>query len=287
MKNIRSHFVFNTKQRNGIFFLLLLIIICQLVYYFIDFSSKETSITYSEDNFSMLQAKIDSIKKLQLESEKKLFRFNPNYITDYKAYTLGMSLAEADRLFLYREKGLFLKSAEEFQKITQVSDSLLRVIAPYFRFPKQKNSYGKAKAVKLNSDKFTDLNKASPEELRRIYGVGEKLSQRIVKYRAFLGGFSLNEQLYEVYGLDSLVVKNVLKEFKILSKPQIQKRDVNTISLKELSKIPYLSFEDAKKIINYRSKLGSIISINQLTKIQGFSTEKVDRIELYLTLTKN
>ena len=46
-----------------------------------------------------------------------------------------MSLTEIDRLLLFRRKNKFINSEREFQKITQVSDSLLAKIAPYFKFP--------------------------------------------------------------------------------------------------------------------------------------------------------
>ncbi len=82
------------------------------------------------------QKEIDSLKMVEIENSKpKIYPFNPNYITDYKGYTLGMSVEEIDRLLEFRKQDKWINSAEQFQQVTQVSDSLLNAISPYFKFP--------------------------------------------------------------------------------------------------------------------------------------------------------
>ncbi|MFD2828841.1 hypothetical protein ACFSYG_20345 [Leeuwenhoekiella polynyae] len=45
------------------------------------------------------------LKQLMLaESQPKIYPFNPNFITDYKGYTLGMRMVEIDKLLRFREK---------------------------------------------------------------------------------------------------------------------------------------------------------------------------------------
>ena len=75
------------------------------------------------------------IAQQRQNSAPKIYPFNPNYITDYKGYTLGMSAEEINRLHAYRAKNKWVNSSKEFQRITKVSDSLLKQIAPYFKFP--------------------------------------------------------------------------------------------------------------------------------------------------------
>jgi hypothetical protein len=53
-----------------------------------------------------------------------LYPFNPNFITDFKGYKLGMSVQEID-LLEYRKGNKYVNSPKEFQAVTQVSDSLL------------------------------------------------------------------------------------------------------------------------------------------------------------------
>ncbi len=283
--NLNSYFVFTRQQRRGIFFLALFIVLFQCIYFFIDFYPPST-IAVDEEELINYQKQIDSIKKIKVATPK-IFPFNPNYISDYKGYTLGMTTEELDRLFAFRAQGKFVNSAREFQEITKISDSTLNTITPYFKFPEWLNNKKTNQKKKTSLKKQIlkkDLNTVTEEELQKVNGIGVKLSARIIKYRRFLGGFSNDDQLYEVYGLKEEVVKRVLSFFLVIKKPRIEKVNINTISLSELSKIPYVSYKEAKKIITYRSKFGRINSIKELYNIQDFSLDKIDRIELYLTI---
>ncbi len=55
-----------------------------------------------------------------------------------------------------------------------------------------------------------ELNSADTTELKKLRGIGSKLSQRIVKYRTKLGGFSSKEQLKAVYGLSEETYEAIL-----------------------------------------------------------------------------
>ena len=250
------------------------------------------------------QAEIDVLKERALQKDSiKIYPFNPNFITDYKGYTLGMSLEEIDRLHAFRSKNKYANSSEEFQKVTLVSDSLLKVIAPYFQFPewtkKSKQNSVIRKQYSIKNDKLTpskvlgeefldgpqnDLNSASAEELKTINGIGEKLSARIIKFRDRLGGFLVDEQLYDVYGLETEVVQRALKRFKVLNPPEIEKININTASAEKLTELIYLQRSVAFDIVSYRNSKGSIDSFEELSKIENFPSEKIDRIALYLSL---
>ena len=110
---------------------MLLIIISLQVGYFVfrSFSSNEAENTFSSDVAT--QAKIDALKEKALVKDSiKIYPFNPNFITDYKGYILGMSVPEIDRLHAFRGENKYVNSQEDFQKVTQISDSLLKVISP-------------------------------------------------------------------------------------------------------------------------------------------------------------
>lgn len=238
------------------------------------------------------QGHIDALRKKSVESDTfKVYPFNPNYITDYKGYVLGMSAAEIDRLHAYRAVGHFVNSAEEFQKVTQVSDSLLDLISPYFKFPewvarKGENTAGQESSQKPQKTPVSvrDLNKATAEELMEIKGIGEVLSARIVKFRDRLGGFLVDGQLYDVYGLDPEVAERALARFRVLQPPQVARINVNTASVEELAGLVYLRWRVAERIVAYRENKGVITSLDELADIEDFPSEKIDRIALYLSL---
>lgn len=297
MKVFKSHFWYNKRQRNGIFFLLLLIVVLQFIYVFVDFSSKKI-IELDLPELVEFQNKIDSLKKEALEKRKpKKYTFNPNYITDFKGYQLGMTTKEIDRLHAYRRLNKFVNSIKEFQKITKVSDTLLNKISPLFKFPnwvnkrnklkKQSNSSvvaNKVSDVVENSYKplTTNINEANQQDFEAVSGVGEVISERIVKYRRKLQGFSYESQLYEVWGIEKITTKRILKRFKIYKKPKIKKANVNTVTFKELLKNPYIDYDLCKDILEYRDEIAEFQDILELKNIDSFPIEKYDRIVLYL-----
>jgi hypothetical protein len=96
-----------------------------------------------------------------------------------------------------------------------------------------------------------------------------------------LKGFSTLDQCYEVYGLDSLVVQKIKQHFEIQTPAQIVKLNINQATLSELQQIPYLSREEAKKIIAYRTKKKTI-DLSILSELFLNSPNKTKRIKLYL-----
>jgi len=296
MKKGKSHFRFNKQERSGIFFLLLIIILLQVLYFLLKvdaFGSANQSFKVDSDT----QGQIDALKN-QRSQKEEIYPFNPNFITDYKGYTLGMSPDEIDRLHNFRLQKKFVNSAMEFREVTLISDSLLKAISPYFKFPDWTQKRSKQFAVGSNSNMdgtnpspleglakdFKDLNNATSEDLRTIRGIGEKLSARIIKFRARLGGFLVKEQLFDVYGLEPEVVERVFKKFRVLEKPNIQKINLNTASAEEISRLIYIPHYLAIRIVEYREKAGRINAFDELTKIDDFPVGKIDRIKLYLTL---
>ena len=287
MSGFKSHFVFNRSQRNGIFLLLLLIIVLQVGYFFVDFSSEATVSPEQKERIAAFQKQIDSLKKQNsLKDSIKVFPFNPNYITDYKGYTLGMSVEQIDRLHAYRATDQWVNTAEEFQRVTGVSDSMLKKMAPLFTFPEwAKSSQERTATTRKNSlpSEKLDINHATPEELQEINGVGVVLSQRIVNYRESIGGFNHEIQLNDVYGLSPEVVERISSRFTVVE-PVVKKQDVNSISVISLSELPYFNYELARKVVSYRDSNGKIRSFEDLADIKGFPRDKIARIKLYLSI---
>lgn len=294
MKKFISHFKFNKQERSGIFFLLLFIVLLQIGYFY--YKSK---VFNTKDVFVLNEKQQKSIQLLKEEKQKKdslyLFPFNPNFINDAKGYKLGMSLEEIDRLHQFRTTGKYVNSDEEFQNITLVSDSLLAIIAPYFKFPewvttasKSAKQFTNNKASKFVEKEISiikqDINLATASDLKKISGIGDKLSERIIKFRDRLGGFLVDEQLFDVYGLAPEVAKKALHNFTVIEKPTIVKINLNTCTASDLSQLLYINYALSKRIINYRNAEYGIKTFEELTKIEGFPAEKINRISLYLSL---
>lgn len=288
---MKSHFRFTIKQRNGIFLLLILIVVIQGVYVYVDFSSK--NIIVDVKALQLYKSEIESLKQVEIENRKpKTFPFNPNFITDHKGYTLGMSNQEINRLLKFRKQDQWVSSAKQFQQITKVSDSLLARMSPYFKFPKWvTNTKSKQRFVtkvfnnkSKSEDEKIDLNTATVEQLQKVFGVGKILSERILKYRIKQNGFAAIIELQEVYGLSLETIIEIKKHFSLKTPRVIKKINLNKATKAQLVTIQYIDYEIAYNIIEERTLRESFNTFDELTKVKGFPVNKFDIIRLYLTL---
>ncbi len=287
MQSFRSHFRFNKKQRNGIFWLGLIIIVLQSIYLFADFSNPKTR-TEDDKEFLALQHQLDLLNKTDtVAGTYKIYLFNPNFLTDYRAYVLGLNSEEIDRLLAFREDGKYVNSAIEFQQVTQISDSLLAVIAPHFKFAEYKGKgkrFTDEKEKEIKSfGKKKDINLASAKELLEINGIGEKLAARIIEYRKTLKGFTFDDQIREVYFLPPETADKLLLQYEVKEKPAIAKLNVNEATFKEILALPYIDYGLTKRIFNYKKARLRIDSLEELKKIDSFPLDKFDRIAVYLS----
>jgi len=287
----RTYFMkFTREQRTGIFLLFVIIIVLQLVYYFVDFSPvmKKDS---REQQWLSLQAEVDSMILHKPDGKSVMYPFNPNFISDYKGYKLGMSVEQIDRLLAFRKQNKYVNSAKEFQNVTKVSDSLLNAIAPFFKFPdwvnhKKDNSeyknYQNSAFAKKEKIALVDINQATKEDLIKISGIGEVISLRILTQKEKLGGFVSMEQLKDVWGLSPEVILNLNKYFAVTKLPNLTKIDINNASLKELSQFFYFKYDLARQIVKHRSMNGDFKNIDDLIGVNGFPVDKANFISLYL-----
>ena len=284
---LKSFLHYSKSQQIGIILLFLIILVAQSIYFFKDFNSVY-KVDKEQAAWLANQRIIDSVQLQQANYKPTIYPFNPNFITDFKGYKLGMSVEEIDRLLAFRKQNKFVNSASEFQAVTKVSDSLLKAISPYFKFPdwvkNKKNNYqpfenkNYSKAEKVI---VLDINQATKEDLMKVYGIGDKISDRILTEKEKYGGFVSMEQMQFVWGLSPEVIENLNKYFEVKSAPKIKRININNASVKELSQFPFFKYALAKDIVIYRSMNGDI-KTEDLSKIKGFPIDKIKIIALYL-----
>jgi DNA uptake protein ComE-like DNA-binding protein len=262
-------------------------VLVQLFYYFI---SNQIPATSEDTSWLLAQNEIDSLKQNRSFKKDTIYPFNPNFITDFKGYKLGMSVQEIDRLHQYRAQKKYVNSAVEFQKVTKVSSDLLQKISPYFKFPdwvtnKSATSYKKFQ-IYPSKEKVAiiqkDINAATKEDLIAVYGIGEKLADKILIEKDKFGGFVSLEQFQFIWGISPEAIEDLQKRFFVKNTSSILKVAINELSIKELAKFPYFNYALAKEIVIYRSMNNGIKEISDLTKIKGMPNEKIKIIALYL-----
>lgn len=233
--------------------------------------NSETSHTYNS-NFD---------SKISTSQEKfELFDFDPNRLSAEDATKLGIQAKSFKALKNYLATGAKIYAAEQLKRIYGIDQNTYERIKPFVKIlPKNatiqiKNYY--AESVK----KTVNINSAIAEDLIPLPGIGEKLANRIIKYRNLLGGFTNKLQLKEIYGLqDSSIQK--FEEFISLGS-EIKKINLNTISCDSLKKHPYFSNGKARVICEFRKQHPKIQTLNDLYQIEALDSNWISRIQDYL-----
>jgi competence protein ComEA len=225
--------------------------------------------------------------------QSTLFHFDPNHVTVEELRALGFSTNLATRIDRYRQKGGKFLVKKDLLKIYGIDSSFYKQLSAFIDLPQkserkrtqqEKVTYErKSTSVKTTSVKF-DLNKADTSQLMSVGGIGTKRSQRIIKYRDALGGFIHMDQIQEVYGLDSTVVRKLSVESFIAEDYQPVTINVNTSDEKRLASHPYLSNVAARSIVAYRFQHGEFKTIEELRNIHALDEKTIQKITPYLTL---
>ena len=134
------------------------------------------------------------------------------------------------------------------------------------------------KAFKYPEGTLVEVNSADTTELKKIPGIGSGIAGGIVRYRERLGGFYALSQLEEV----KHVTPELLKWFK-LDNDSIRKLEINKASLNKLRAHPYLTFYQAKVIVEHRRKKGHIKSLSQLALYEEFTEKDLERLSAYIS----
>jgi len=163
-------------------------------------------------------------------------------------------------------------------------------IEPYIRIEiKSESSAGiaiteqKEKPIYQSNHISVDINSGDTSAFIALPGIGSKLAARIINFRDKLGGFYSVEQIGETYGLaDSTFQK--IKPFLTLETNSIKRININTATKDEMKVHPYLKWNLANAIVEYRNQHGNYTSLDDLKNITLITDEVFDKIKFYLTL---
>jgi hypothetical protein len=92
-----------------------------------------------------------------------------------------------------------------------------------------------------------DINSADSLEWKRLPGIGNVLSKRIVKFRDKLGGFYSIEQVSQTYGLEPQVFQRI-KPRLIIRTPHQRFTCDSLLTVRKLAQHPYISWTQAERL---------------------------------------
>lgn len=134
---------------------------------------------------------------------------------------------------------------------------------------------------KLKAGETINLNEADTTILKTIPGIGSGYANRIVKYRNLLGGYVSVNQLKEVWGIEEELYAKILPYSRV--KGKVSQLAINTLSLDQLKKHPYINYQQAAIIVDIRQRKGAITSLNHLALLDEFSDRDIKRLSPYLS----
>ena len=249
-------------------------------------------------DFKDYQTKQDSLYKAKWKKTYKrdtiairMQVFDPNTVDSMTLLHLGFKPWQAKNMLKYRAKGGKYRKKEDLKKLYGMTDSMYLALTPYIYIKDsivvdsaridsvRTDSLPKWKSTK--KDTILNLRTADTTELKLIRGIGSYRAKMIVRYREQLGGYAQVEQIMEARGMDKVIADSILPHFYIDS-VVVNKIPINHIRPEVLQRHPYLNFEQAKAIYEYRRKHIRIKSAEELKKIKGLSPTDIEKILIYL-----
>lgn len=289
---IKDSLGFSRSEANGTL-VLIVVIILMIVLPKLFLSSFEGDNPFESDrgkldryaellNASIVEKKREK-EKVEAIRAPKSFSFDPNSATREELISLGFSERSVENLMNYKASGGRFSTKKDLKRIYGISSARIDELWGQIQLPE--NNLTVKLEDKIDSPvEITkiDLNLADASAFQRIRGIGPTLSKRITDFRDKLGGFYHQDQLYEVYGLDSSVVNVLISQSQLTS--AVAKINLNTDSLKHLYKHPYIDYNLARAILNFKNQRGKLDSIGQIKEIKIIDEGLYQKIYPYLSL---
>jgi DNA uptake protein ComE-like DNA-binding protein len=190
---------------------------------------------------------------------------------------LGFSKFIAERILRYQLRHP-IKNFKDLTCVYGIDTLLLQALKPCMRFDAHVNK----QLYKSQTNQLAlEINTADTQALEQLPFIGMKLAKRIVDYRTRLGGFVSLDQLMELYGLKQEQYEQMTKYLKVDPK-LIQYIAINLVGFDQLRLHPYLTYSQAKAIVNFRNQHGPFASSIDLQKTLVLDDVQLNKLLPYL-----
>ena len=290
----REYFTYTSIERRSVLVLLgliaLLLVFLGVSKFFLpkeraDFSSFEKEVealhaavkTEAGASFAIEAASNDNDKDAFVVEH---FPFDPNTATSNDLQRLGLSSRQSKAILAYVSKGGKFRTKEDFKKMKVITSELYAALQPYISIaPKEKPVEN---AVIAAAPALIDVNTADSLSLISIDGIGPVFASRIMKFRKALGGFTGKEQLKEVRGMTDEAY-NFISQKITIDASAVKKININTCTVEDLKKHPYITYNIARALVNYRAMHGNYRKIEDIRASDLVNDELYRKIAPYLT----
>lgn len=285
-------FYLQKSDRRVILLLLGIIVAALVVGYFFDGVPEEAAM---EEVPAQKAEKQQHPKASYYQGEPKqpeLFPFDPNTADSTQLLRLGLQPWQVRNIYKYRAAGGIYREPSDFARLYGLTLKQYRQLEPYIRISEDYQPAARFISkdvtmeerdtmrypVKLQPQERIVLNTADTAQLRKVPGIGHYFARKIVEYRERLGGYVSVQQLLEIEDFPDTAVNY----FIIPDDTQLRKLNLNRLSLNELKRHPYISFYQARAIVDYRRLHGPLESLQQLSLSRDFPPEAIRRLAPYV-----
>jgi DNA uptake protein ComE-like DNA-binding protein len=215
-------------------------------------------------------------------------KFDPNHASIEELRAQGIPAPIAHRISNYRLKGGVFCMATDLYKIYGIDSLLVQellrwIVIEDYRKPRQTIDAKSDSSSSAKRKVQVEINTADSIAFAWLPGIGPVLSRRIINYRNVLGGFYTIKQLNEVYGIsDSLLM--TFADNLTVDTSKISRLALNSASLSDLRKHPYINAYEARAILSYRELIGPFTAYDQLIDNYILSEENYRKVRSYLSL---
>jgi len=223
----------------------------------------------------------------------KLFYFDPNTASFEEWQTLGLRDRTIKTIKNYLAKGGSFRKKEDLQKIYGLHPDQYERLARYIKIESKQSSqnysqqspaynYTASKPWNKENLAIKDINTADAAAFIALPGIGEKLANRIMNFREKLGGFYSVEQVKETYALPDSTFQ-LIKPLLHVSQ-DVRKLNINTATKDDLKVHPYIRWNIANAIVEYRNQHGVFKSLDELKNIMLIDEDTFHKLLPYLSL---
>lgn len=283
---MKNYFNFTKSQKVGVI-VIACIILLQIVYLNLGrIRTIPNPIVLDDTEYVFNNNQNDFNNNLKFNKTKTISykKFNPNKFKQSDWIEFGFSEKQAKSIVNYKNKIKGFKTKQDLKKVYVISDKKYKELEPFIDIPinnNESNSLQNQKYISSGDKKesahkkfeiIADINVSDVNELTKIVGIGEYTANNIIKFREKVGGFHSINQLKEVYGISDDNF-NLIKQQVSVDKSKIIKLNVNQMSIQQLKKHPYISWNVAQSIIEERLK-GKLNSLQFLVDKNELLTQK-------------
>lgn len=312
-KIVKDYLTFGKRDRIGLFVVIVVLAVCIFLPRML--ARKTAPIAIRED--SVLVKAIDTLQTRQLAMKKygreersysnennnyqyepsqkvpftngALFQFDPNTIKAADWQRLGLNEKTSKTIEKYVSKGGKFYKPEDLMKIWGMPEGFYERVKDYVMITSVTKNYA---ATNFENKPFVreerkvavvNINDADTSSFIALPGIGSKLSARIISFRDKLGGFYSVDQIGETYGVPDSTFQKIKSHLQV-DGGNVKKINVNTATKDELKVHPYIRWNLANAIVEYRNQHGAFKSLEELKNIVVVDEVTFAKIVHYLSL---